>query len=94
MIGGRPVAWSTYRVAGQPLQRRDHPLVKAAVAAATGITTTFSPGRAHVTDVALADGEWRLVEYNPIHAAGWYAANPADIISAWFEYHQSPSLVE
>lgn len=84
MIEGRPVAWSTYRIGGRHVRLRDHPLVPAAVEAATAITAVFAPGRAHVTDVALVDGEWRLVEYNPIHSSGWYDADPATIIAAWF----------
>jgi len=39
-----------------------------------------------VTDVGLSNGRWGLIEFNPIHSAGWYAADLERVIDAYFAF--------
>lgn len=83
MIAGKSAAASTYRVANMPLRSRSNPLVGEAVIVAERLHDVWHPGRHYVADLALVNGGWVLVEYNPIHSAGWYDADPGAVLDAY-----------
>jgi hypothetical protein len=86
MIGGRPACWSTYRALGRAAYSTSQTMCERAVDAAVRLHGTYRPDRHYVVDLALCDdGEWRLVEYNPIHSSGWYAADPETMLTAFLE---------
>jgi hypothetical protein len=85
MIGGRAAAASTYRVSGQPRYCTDDRIVRQACAEASRMHGVWHPGRHYVVDVALTPEGMKVIEYNPIHSSGWYAADPAGIMQAFFE---------
>ena len=82
MIGGRPVAASTYRVAGRMHIDASHPLVPEAKLEAHAAGLVWRPADHYVVDMVLSDGEWRIVEFNPVHSAGWYDADVATVLTA------------
>ena len=85
MIDGRPACWSTYRIDGRPAYETDHARTPDALMKASELQETYRPDRHYVVDLALcSDGRFRLVEYNPIHSSGWYGADPADMLGAYF----------
>jgi hypothetical protein len=86
MIDGEAACWSTYRVEGRPEYLTDHPRTQDALATAAQLHDVYRPDRHYVIDLALcSDGTFRLVEYNPIHSSGWYAADPEHMLRAYFE---------
>lgn len=85
MIGGRVAAASTYRLEGRTHRSDVHPLVVEAERAARGWHRTWHPDRHYVVDAGLTRDGWRIVEYNPIHSSGWYAADPGAVVEAFFD---------
>lgn len=83
MIGGKVAGASTYRITGRQVTDSKHQLVGAATQRAQLLHERWAPDRHYVVDLALHDGDWKLVEYNPIHCSGWYDADPASIIEAF-----------
>jgi hypothetical protein len=83
MIGGRVAAASTYRIDGDHDRRTEHPFVDEARSVAMDYHGTWHPGRHYVVDLAVTDAGMKVVEYNPIHSSGWYAADPADVVQAY-----------
>lgn len=82
MIAGRPVAASTYRIAGRMHVDASHPLVPQAKVEAHAAGLAWRPAEHYVVDMALSDGAWRIVEFNPVHSAGWYDADVPLVLSA------------
>lgn len=82
MIGGRPVAASTYRVAGRMHIDASHALVPEAKLEAYAAGLVWRPADHYVVDMVLSDGAWRIVEFNPVHSAGWYDADVATVLTA------------
>lgn len=83
MIGGRAAAGSTYRIAGGHARHADHAYVDECMQAAWHDHRRWHPGRHYVVDYALTGEGWRIVEYNPIHSSGHYAADPAKVLMAF-----------
>jgi hypothetical protein len=83
MIGGAPAAASMYRLDDRHHRTTEHPYVEEAVEEAVRCHGTWRPDRHYVVDMALTDDGWRIVEYNPIHSSGWYAADPGDVVRAF-----------
>lgn len=83
-INGKMTAYSMYRCDGGFMVTIDHPLIPDAIAAAQQIVDIWSPEKHFVADVGLVDGVWKLIEFNPLHSAGWYAADPGAILDAYF----------
>lgn len=91
MIGGEPACASTYRLGGSHHVDADHPHVGSAISAAVRACSVWNPGRHHVVDMALVDGRWLVVEFNPIHSSGWYGADPGDLLEAYMRYEDRRS---
>lgn len=83
MIDGKVAGASTYRVDGKQITDSRHPFVEAAQEAAQQLHLSWQPDRHYVVDLALHEGSWKLIEYNPIHTSGWYDVDPAKVIAAF-----------
>lgn len=42
----------------------------------------------YVMDLALVQDEWKLIEFNPIHCSGWYAADVEHILDEWIKMYE------
>lgn len=85
IVGGKPVAASTYQVAGQHVRVTTGAHVDAAVQAATDALRVWTPLNHCVADLALSDGVWRIIEFNCINTSAWYAVNPGVVLDAFVE---------
>lgn len=83
MIGGRAVMGSTYRIGGEHVRDAGHRYVAECLDAARTDHRRWHPGRHYVVDYALTGEGWRIVEYNPIHSSGWYAADAGTMLDAY-----------
>lgn len=81
----RPVAASLYRKDGDHFRSAEHPLVTAAMEEAEHLSGVFLPARHAVMDLALHDGEWKVIEFNTIHSSGLYAADPRIILRSYMK---------
>ncbi|WP_394659946.1 ATP-grasp domain-containing protein [uncultured Novosphingobium sp.] len=85
IVGGKPVAASTYQVAGQHVRVTTDAHVDAAVQAATHALRVWTPLRHCVADLALSDGVWRIIEFNCLNTSAWYAVDPGVVLDAFVE---------
>ena len=85
MIGGRAASASTYRVANAMHLSSSHPFVKEATEAAIASHDVWHPADHYVVDMALNDGAWRIIEFNPVHSAGWYDADVKAVLLAMID---------
>lgn len=83
MIGGRVAAASTYRSGGEHHRATEHEYMAEARMAAEEYHRIWHPGRHYVIDLAMTGEGMKIVEYNPIHSSGWYAADPGDVLDAY-----------
>lgn len=84
VVNGSITMASTYRIYGTLDLQISHPFIPDAVSAAQKIINRFSPSENFVIDVGLVDNEWGLIEFNPIHSAGWYACDPHILLKTYF----------
>lgn len=42
-----------------------------------------------VMDIVIHDGSFKMLEFNPIHCSGWYAADTEKVLSAWVKAHHA-----
>jgi hypothetical protein len=83
-VGGQAVTASQYRRNGQLVALKDTPETVQALAFAGDAASVFLPFPHCVMDVGrLAGGAWKVIEFNPIHGAGWYAADPGRVLDAF-----------
>lgn len=83
MIAGQAVTASTYRLDGQHIRTTQHAFVSEAQTKAREYHDVWHPGRHYVVDLAMTDDGMKVVEYNPIHSSGWYAADPDAVLDAY-----------
>jgi hypothetical protein len=84
IVGGKVVEVSKYREAGEHARVRE---TGAAIhAAAQRLADRYVPAPCVVLDVARVAGRYVLVEFNPIHCSGWYAADVAVILDRWLAW--------
>jgi hypothetical protein len=88
VIGGVVVEVSQYRRAGTMHVQRETSL--AVHEAAQKLASTFTPAPCVVLDIARVRGQYVVVEFNPIHCSGWYAADVAQVLDAWVRWTVSP----
>ena len=70
VVGGRIVTGSTYRFRGKPYQKRE--LDARVLAEAQTLADMWLPHPCCCMDVALCDGQVRVVEFNVLNASGFY----------------------
>jgi hypothetical protein len=58
---------------------------KAVMRMASELGELYLPVGNAVMDIAQHGGEAYVLEYNPIHSSGWYAANVERVLGAWVE---------
>lgn len=88
MIDGKVAGHSVYRLHGEFNYNNTHPAITDALVAAVLIAGVYSPARHFVCDVGLVDGEWKLIEFNPIHSSGWYGTDTGAVVDAYFKAEQ------
>lgn len=85
-MGGNLVEVSRYRANGQmSLTRELDPSVREA---ARRLAEIYKPAPCAVLDIARIGNRYSLVEFNPIHCAGWYAADVPTVLSAWLAWSE------
>jgi hypothetical protein len=90
-IGGSVAAGSLYRLDGAPAERSDPEATGGAVLAAAALGRIFLPHPHCVMDLARVSATtWKLLEFNPIHSAGWYAADPGVVLDAFVRHFAEP----
>lgn len=81
-VGGQLIEASQYRERGEMLLRRTAPAEVWEFA--QDVLRTWSPAACVVIDIAQREnGALRVVEFNPVHSSGWYAADVPAVLRAW-----------
>lgn len=80
-VGGETVEASYYRKDGEHVRERVRDMGLIGTAAALG--EIYLPCDNVVLDIALHEGDVSVLEFNPIHSSGWYAADVDRILGAW-----------
>jgi hypothetical protein len=88
IIDGKVAGYSVYRLDGAFNYDNTNPKVIDALIAAGLIAVVYSPARHFVCDVGLVDGEWKLIEFNPLHSSGWYGTDVGAVLDAYFTAEQ------
>lgn len=83
MIAGRVAAASTYRINGELLLQREHPLIDEGCKLAVALHRRWHPDRHYVVDLAKTPLGWKVVEYNPMHSCGWYDVDAGTVLDAF-----------
>lgn len=91
VIGGQVVEISRYRTNGQrDIVQESDPYVWRA---ASILANIYLPAPCVVLDMAQTANGTSVVEFNPIHCAGWYAADVPHILSAWEAWSRAQAWV-
>jgi hypothetical protein len=88
VIDGIPVCASMYRLNGKHHITTQHEAVVLALYKAEYYHSIWYPDKHYVVDLAMTSTSMQIVEYNPIHAAGWYAADPSIVIDTYIQAEQ------
>lgn len=81
ICGYRPAVVCVYRKWGRPFLGFLGPWGEVEIThAVRRIAAMFLPAVNVVMDLAHVDGEWKLLEFNPIHSSGWYGADIETIL--------------
>lgn len=84
IVGNQVVEISKYREDGEMCVQRESS--HEVMAAAQGFADRYLPAPCVVLDIALVDGAYKLIEFNPIHSSGWYKAEVGTVLDAWLEW--------
>lgn len=84
VVGGKVIEISQYRKDGKP--NRVLETCAEVHAAAQALADVYLPAPAVVLDMALTDEGYQLLEFNPIHGAGWYAARVDYVLQYWLDW--------
>lgn len=84
VIGGKVIEISQYRKDG--VHHRTREVAPEVWAAAQSLADSYIPAPCVVLDVALTDSGYQVLEFNPIHGSGWYAADVDKILTAWLAW--------
>jgi hypothetical protein len=90
IIGGKIISGSVYRSHGQliPEMENDPEVLKEAQTFAD----KWLPDECVVMDLALADGELKVIEFNCINGSGFYDHDIPKIFESWWNYHSKEIL--
>ena len=84
VIGGKVIEISQYRDEG-----KSHRVLETRPelhAAAQALADIYLPAPAVVLDMAATDEGFQLLEFNPIHGAGWYADRVDYVLQYWLDW--------
>lgn len=84
LVGGKIVGISLYRQDGQMALARE--FSHDVYAAAERLASIYLPAPCVVLDVARVGDQYKVIEFNPIHCSGWYAADVHKVLSAWLAW--------
>ncbi|MBX3755176.1 ATP-grasp domain-containing protein [Ralstonia pickettii] len=88
-VGGRLVDLARYRENGQMAVARES--ASEVKEAAERLASVYLPTPCVVLDIARAAGQYTVIEFNPIHCSGWYAADVPKVLSAWLAWVENRS---
>lgn len=89
-VGGHPVEASQYRRSGERVNLVGTETTRNALKVAGELGTRYLPHPHCVMDLAeMVDGSWKIIEFNPIQGAGWYAADPGVVLAAFVACYPS-----
>lgn len=54
--------------------------------AAQVMANRYLPAPCVVMDMALCEGSYKLLEFNPIHCSGWYKADVSKVLDLWAQW--------
>lgn len=81
VVGGSIVEISQYRKAGQMAR---HVETSSEVwTVAQSFANRYVPAPCVVMDIAMTPTGYKLIEFNPLHGSGWYAARVDTVLDAW-----------
>lgn len=81
IIDGVVVEMSRYRKNGEMNVERC--IDDAIISVAKQLTTCYTPNSFCVMDIAKTNNSWKVIEFNPLHCSGWYAADVENILSQY-----------
>jgi hypothetical protein len=84
VVGGKVVDISQYRKEGQP-----HRVLETCPdihSAAQALADIYLPAPVVVMDIAATDEGIQVLEFNPIHGSGWYAARVDFVLESWLQW--------
>lgn len=84
IVGGRLVEISQYRLEGAMARVRGAP--EDVTGFAAEVAQTWLPAECVVVDIARTPQGLRVLEFNPIHGSGWYAADVPTVLDAWLAW--------
>lgn len=90
IVGGQVVEISKYREAGQMAVELEAD--KGVWAVAQRFADRYLPAPCVVLDLASVQDSYRLIEFNPIHCAGWYSARVDVVLDAWMGWAKAYML--
>jgi hypothetical protein len=87
VVGGKIVEISKYRESGHmALEQEKNPEIWEV---AQRFANQYLPAPCVVLDIAEVSGNYKVIEFNPIHCAGWYAARIEVVLDAWVEWSKT-----
>jgi hypothetical protein len=84
IVGGEVVNVSQYRDSERMCVREENDV--GVWRAASELSGVFTPAPCVVMDIAKTDTGHAVIEYNPIHCSGWYAARVDRVLSDWVQW--------
>lgn len=87
VVGGKVVSGSMYRAHGQ--LRKERVTEQDMIDEAQTFADKWLPDDCCVMDLALVDGELKVIEFNTLNSSGFYDHDIPAVFKALWEYHQS-----
>jgi hypothetical protein len=82
VINGKPITWSGYKVGTRKRYLPPEYVDTFLQGYVEGTASVWSPNKAYVLDVAMAEDRPRIVEVNNLNSAGWYKADLQKLVHA------------
>ena len=83
VVGGKPVTHSMYSMGGRVGYMEEHMTPPDAIAKAEEMIAMWQPAEAFTLDLAMVDGEYKVLEMGCINAAGLYFCNVGKLAQAF-----------
>lgn len=88
IVGSQPCTASQYRANKKLVNLTGNVTILHAMNYAAIVANVFLPHEHCVMDLARDfEGNWSVIEFNPIHGSGWYGADPGEILEAFVSFY-------